>query len=302
MPELEAALLDVTSWVKLGQEWDGKSDHFWLSDPESGWPWLWKPAQGRRFDRQEHLAELVVSRLAAAMSVPCAEIRLAERIGVVGCLSRDVKERDVTLEPGEWLLNAFDSDFNARLREPDLHSVPMLVQVLTGVGPPPTWTGPNQFSGLDVMAGYLCLDALVLNRDRHAANWAVLRPKHGRGKASLAPLYDNASALGFALSDTNKRKKLESRGVAAYVSREDWARSFARHNGQTDSLVRVAAAAAAACSREVREYWKRQVRLADRDLLLEAADVPGLSAVSRTFAVELVLAQRDRILEAVSHV
>jgi hypothetical protein len=47
------------------------------------------------------------------------------------------------------------------------------------------------------MAGYLLLDALILNTDRHHENWAVIRLMHHDGRVSheVAPTFDHASAL-----------------------------------------------------------------------------------------------------------
>jgi hypothetical protein len=76
----------------------------------------------------------------------------------------------------------------------------------------------------DQMAGYLVLDALICNVDRHHENWGILRkstPEGRRGR--LAPSYDHASSLGRELRDTdsrnNRERYLRELGVAKYIER-----------------------------------------------------------------------------------
>ncbi len=54
----------------------------------------------------------------------------------------------------------------------------------------------------------LVLDALIGNTDRHEENWGVVEPQEAR---RLSPSFDHASSLGFLLSDSQKRQRLESR-------------------------------------------------------------------------------------------
>lgn len=49
------------------------------------------------------------------------------------------------------------------------------MQVLGDVAPPPRTSG---FTAFGVFAGYLVLDALVGNTDRHPGNWALLESGH----------------------------------------------------------------------------------------------------------------------------
>ena len=56
-------------------------------------------------------------------------------------------------------------------------------------------------SASDLFAGYLMLDALIGNTDRHHENWAIIQA--GR-QYCLAPTFDHASCLGFNLSDAER--------------------------------------------------------------------------------------------------
>lgn len=48
-------------------------------------------------------------------------------------------------------------------------------------------------------AGYLVVDAVAGNTDRHQENWAVI--ESSTGDRRLAPSFDHASSLGFLLAD-----------------------------------------------------------------------------------------------------
>ena len=65
-------------------------------------------------------------------------------------------------------------------------------------------TAPEQF------VGYLMLDALVGNTDRHHENWAVVVAQNTRD-AELAPLYDTASCLGRERADDDRLRRLSGK-------------------------------------------------------------------------------------------
>jgi hypothetical protein len=58
------------------------------------------------------------------------------------------------------------------------------------------------------LAGYLLLDALVANTDRHHENWSVLQH---HGSSYLVPCYDLRTCLGFQLTDAQRRERPETK-------------------------------------------------------------------------------------------
>jgi hypothetical protein len=76
--------------------------------------------------------------------------------------------------------------------------------------PPNGWTASGQLKeAADVFLGYLMLDAVVGNTDRHHENWGWV---HYPGKAiELAPTFDHASCLGRELTDDRRRITLEGK-------------------------------------------------------------------------------------------
>lgn len=289
---------DVTDWAPSGLEQRGATEHLWLTDPRDGELWLWKPATGRRLERREHWAEKVASEVALLLELPCARIELAVRKGAVGCLSRNVLESGREIYPGAYLLADLDPSFDPRVKGHPAYTVENVAEVLRPVEAPPTLL-PKGWSAFDLFTGYLVFDALVLNRDRHAANWAVLRRRDGSEPDRLCPLYDNASSLGMAQATTTMARRLGSRGVDAYVAREGAARPFARPQGVPPTLFDVAAQALALCSPAAKTHWLASVRsLQESDVLALVERVPGMSEVVRRFTVEVVASARGRIVHA----
>lgn len=289
---------DVTDWAASGLEQRGATEHLWLTDPRDGEPWLWKPATGRRLERREHWAEKVASEVALLLELPCARIELAVRKEAAGCLSRNVLESGRELYPGAYLLADLDPSFDPRVKGHPAYTVENVAQVLRSVQAPPTVL-PKGSSGFDLFTGYLVFDALVLNRDRHAANWAVLRRRDGSEPDRLCPLYDNASSLGMAQAASTMARRLASRGVDAYVAREGAARPFARPQGVPPTLFDVAGQALALCSPAAKAHWLAKVQsLQESDVRTLVAGVPGMSEVVRTFTVRVVASARERIVHA----
>lgn len=156
---------------------------------------------------------MFTSRLAAAIHLPAAECRFAILDGEPGLISRNVTPQGFNLNTGTTYLPEVegyhrrpsagsDSD-GGRMRLDEGYTLDSMEQVLEHVEAPP---GASDLSWFAVFAGYLVLDALVGNGDRHPGNWAILE-RQSDGARFLAPTYDHGSALGAGLTDDNRRDK-----------------------------------------------------------------------------------------------
>ena len=80
---------------------------------------------------------------------------------------------------------------------------------------------PDGASGDFAFCGYLVLDALVGNTDRHHENWGVIGRDQPIGKnliLRLPPSYDHASSLGRELQDDKRLEKLKRpNAISSYV-------------------------------------------------------------------------------------
>ena len=134
----------------------------------------------------------------------------------------------------------------------------------------------------DWFAGYLVLDALIGNTDRHQDNWATIRSPAGE---RLSPSFDHASCLGFQVSDEERRDRLAGRGnrtVATYAS--------AAHTKFEAGPSTFAAAIAALrlVGSTARRHWVAAVE-SGPDLPTLIADLPEerMSGIAKEFASAL---------------
>jgi hypothetical protein len=152
-------------------------------------------------------------------------------------------------------------------------------------------------SAFEVFAGYLVLDALVANQDRHVQNWAVLRPLPGAGRIALAPSFDHGSSLAFNLTDHRRALLLDRDGVAAFCARARAQRFDAGGDGRL-TLVTLAAKALDRCSEAARERWLEALgRLTDEQLTGAVTTVPELSDPVRSLTSAMLITNRRRLLD-----
>jgi hypothetical protein len=160
---------------------------------------------------------------------------------------------------------------------------------------------------LDVFTGYLLLDALIGNTDRHHENWAVVQ-KYGVEPLQpglyphLAPTYDHASCLGRNEPDAKREERLRTRdkgnSVEAYAERcasALYLHADDRKPLRTIDAFRHAALAAPAAA----EAWLARLRgVSDDEIvgLIAAVPTERCSKLAREFAARIVLHNRARLL------
>lgn len=208
--------IDVSDWGISTRETVGSDAGEWLLDP-SGRRWLHKRVRSHATHVDgEDWAEVATTNVADRLNVPAARTRLSSRRGVNGSISLQVNNPEThDFIEGTLLLldvlevdvhNSHESDGSTFVRIG--HSLENIRAALNDVRPPSDFVGPADFSAFDVFAGYICLDALVANRDRHEQNWAVLEPRLTGGNLELAPSYDHGSALGYNLTPERRQRLL----------------------------------------------------------------------------------------------
>lgn len=292
--------VDVSDWSVIDEEPEGQDpDKLWVAatpTAERHEQWLWKPRRttGDGRDAQiNDVAEVVTSRIAARLGLPAAECRFAHRGGVSGLISRNVAPDGYDLNTGATYLMAapgysrrepvVDEQGRPRglLRRDRGYTLDAVEHVLRGLEGPP---GLSALSALKVFSGYLVLDALVANTDRHPGNWALLTSPDGR--RSLAPTFDHGSALGSGLTDTNRSRQ----NVEAWCAK-GLAKSF-EPKGKT--LLQLANEAMA---RWDGELWREKVTSLTTNGHLGILKAPPgrLSVVASRFISGIVEVNRGRL-------
>jgi hypothetical protein len=185
---------DVLAPEEMGSKRKG-----WVQVPNDSERWLFKYARISNGQvTGEHWAEKVAAEVAALLVIPHARVELATLEGAPGCISRRFPE---LAQPGAELIHGNDLltgavlgyDRTKQFRQSD-HTVENILAAISNVFPDPH----EQAAAFRQMAGYLILDAIILNTDRHHENWALIRMMHQDGRVSheMAPTFDHASCLG----------------------------------------------------------------------------------------------------------
>ncbi|MBI3915618.1 MAG: HipA domain-containing protein [Betaproteobacteria bacterium] len=203
-------ILSVQPADVIGDEALGSKTKFWFRrDAEQ---WLFKET---RENTGEDWAEKIAAEVAHLIGISAAKVELAEFEGRRGCAllsfaSRD--KNDVLIHGNEILAGmVLGYDRNKRFRQAD-HTLENIESAIRKLFP------LEEISDqvLTTLAGYLVLDALIGNTDRHHENWAILL-LGDRPTLSVAPSFDHASSLGRELQDIRREKLMRSGGVERYV-------------------------------------------------------------------------------------
>ena len=183
------------------------------------------------------------------------------------------------------------------------HTVERVLRTIEDKNPglPIGWDARPQVShSVELFAGYLLLDALVGNTDRHHENWGVIRTQDGR--LHLAPTFDHASSLGCHESDDNKVKRLHTRDanftVEAFASRS---RSALYLSGQDSRplLTREAFLAFAHRYASAGKHWIEALRAVDDaqlGILVDEVPPQRITSVSADFAKRILLANKGALI------
>lgn len=311
---------DVTAWAEQEDEQLGSKSKAWLAAPD-GRRWLFKHP---RPNTGEHWAELVAADIAEALGIPHAYVRLARRGPSLGTISRDFTDRqikDCTLLHGNQLLASAIVGYEPDAPKPPHHTVDAILDYVAHPGiDRPSGMVPldGVSSAADAFVGYLMLDAVIGNTDRHHENWGLLQvtwqdqvagsqatlaganvaQAFHRQAMELAPTYDHASSLGRDLTDEARQQRLSGRDprmtVEHYCARGRTPLYGAHYDSRTDTwseskqiTFREAFLRARELSPKVAAAWLRHLAsLPAGDLLALVDRVPNFvaSEPQRAFA------------------
>ncbi len=284
--------------ARFGDEAMGTKKKFWCHD-ERERRWLFKFS---RPDTGEHWSEKIAAEVGAALGVPCANVELAECGGLPGSLTESFVSKDsASLVHGNELLQEVDASYPTyQFRGVSKHTVDAVLGLLAKIEAPES-SEPRFASAADVFLGYLLLDAVVINCDRHHENWGVLQLAGGVRR--LAPSYDHASSLGRELVDTQRQTRLTTRdagySVEAYVNRSR-SRLYAK-DADTRALHPVDAFFLAVEQRpQAGALWLARLEALGEDEVEKiTARVPAsaISEPGRTFAREVLRLGRRMLLD-----
>lgn len=258
----------------------------------------------KRGRANEDWSEKVATEIAHALGLPAAEVHLASLEGSPGIVSPSFLEPgDQLFHGNELLLQVRPGYRSGRRYHVAEHTVEAVFEALVAVRarPHPAYPAPwPSFDAADQFVGYLLLDALVANTDRHHENWGVVQRGADR---FLAPTYDHASSLGRNEPSARIARRLD--GPDPRVTVETFVKkgrsAFYDPDADRRPLGTLEAFGRAARRRpEAAEYWARRLKLLDGAALapiLSRVPVERISDLSRRFAARILDCNRTRILE-----
>lgn len=282
----------------------GSKEKFWADSPQTKERLLFKLS---RANTGEHWSEKVAAEVAALLAIPHAEVDMGLWQNRHVSITTSYLGKGESLVHGNELLFQKDQGYpkdDSACRTPE-HTLGAIRDCLNHhkVALPDGLEG----SGLDpfgAFLGYLLLDALICNTDRHHENWAAVAKRHGSKRTlKLAPSYDHASSLGRELSDDRRTQRLTTKDVRgdlqAYCNR---AKSAIFLDDKTSSPLSCLEAYREACELDQRaaEYWRDKLfPIEPTDLvdILRRMPPPSMSNPARKFA-HGVLDNRLRVLKS----
>lgn len=278
----------------------GTKQKFWYFDSDRG-PCLYKlgrPGTG------EDWAEKVASEVADLLTLPHATYDLATWRGRHGVITPTFRPNEGRLVFGnELLVRAPVAEIEQErgyLRQH--HTIPRVFRFLSApfLQTPLGWTGnTGNLTAAEVFVGYLMLDALIGNQDRHDENWGIVAMP---GSLSLQPTFDHASSLGRNETDERRLSRLNSndalRTVAHYCVRaRSWLYAKAGEGQRLTTLEAFLAAAQLHAAAAV--HWLTRLEALDMHAVHQLLnDVPHdwISMPARRFAAEMIRVNRERLL------
>ncbi len=207
-------IIEVESDWTTDKEDLGSKTKFWYTKPNETVDWLFKYP---RENTGEHWAEKIASELSARLNIEHAKVELAQCEGERGSVSESFTNADHELVHGNQLLERFVREYHPEKKfgQSD-HTLDNIWRVMEGVflDPKDVVQAKIQFSG------YVILDALVVNTDRHHENWGLLRKRENHSwRRFIAPSFDHASSLGRELLDHRRERLLLENGIGNYAEK-----------------------------------------------------------------------------------
>lgn len=310
MPEAAISRVDIGLWEIVRVESRGASAKIWVREPggSSSKPetdWLFKPVTTHTNGVRQmgDWTEAIGSALARSLGIPAAVSQMALRGAEEGVLVRNVNRPGYDMVTGRLaMLDEIEVELRDSARDKTAsvgHSVDNIFRTLERYGPPPGYDLWADCTAVDVMVGYLVLDGLIGNGDRHEQNWSVLRSRLGDESTAdaLSATYDLEASLGFQLSDGQRTERLrDRRGMEAFAEK-GLARRF--HGDRSTTLVDLASRAYSGCSDTGKlriQQLINDISTADFDAIAER--VGGMSEATSTFALKVLDINRRRISDA----
>lgn len=312
MKMTEYKIFDISNVEQIDFEQMGTKSKFWYKDG-AGELFLFKATLstdnlGNEIQRPgEDWAEKIACEIAKLLNIPSADYELAVYNNQQGVITKNFVANEENMQYGNSLLSAMCDVLNViPLNSNHTHRLPEIAFCLGHYikNKPKDWNSlPKIKTAQDVFSGYLMLDVLISNQDRHNENWGMISSKNNH--PFLAPSFDHAASLGRNESDEKRELKLTSKdkgqSLASYVSR-------AKSQILTEDLKKIKTIDAfvkfsGAFAIEAAISWLEKLSLINNIEFRNIIDrVPEsiMTNISKDFAFEILVENKKRLLDSLT--
>lgn len=280
----------------------GTKSKFWYHDEVTDQPMLFKEG---RAGTGENWSEKACCEICKLLGLPHANYELATYKDKDGVVTNNFVPKDGRLIHGNELLAGIVDGYDGFKRHKNRqHTIRRVMAVIgyKNIGMPLNWIAPSPLiSSSEILVGYLMLDALVSNQDRHHENWGLVVTNNG---IHFAPSFDHASSLGRNESDENRIERLNTndsyRSVSTYVARAKSA--FYSTQGSTKTLGTLdAVLESVKLAPKAGQYWLnrlKKISQTDYEMIFESIPAKLISQPAADFALKMLELNTIRLLDA----
>lgn len=252
----------------------------------------------------ENWAEKICCELSALIGIPHAHYDFAVWKDHKGVVTPKFVPQDGRLVLGNELLAKMIKGYPDTVRyKARQHTVNIVMTIMKwpAIGLPLDYEAPDRITrASDIFVGYLLLDALVANQDRHHENWGLIISK-GR-QITLAPSFDHAASLGRNELDEVRIRRLGTKdkgdSIESYVKRANSA-FYSTLKGQKPLPTLAAFQEAAKLAPKAATYWLeclQRTTLGDYETIFQRVPRSEITQPASQFALKLLEINRDRLL------
>ena len=300
-------IMNISNINKDSIEYLGTKDKFWYI--HNGENFLFKSIQVLGRNNKLHLrpgedcAEKIACEIAKLLYIPHVHYELADYSGLRGVVSKNFisKDKGESLISGNELLEKIS--FNGDDKEVVHQQLPRVIAVMetmTMRKPLGFNTRSNIKSAGEFFVGYLMLDALISNQDRHNENWGMIQRVNG--KRHLALSFDHGASLGKNITDEEKKERMNSndigRNVSTYTGRaKSW--FYLSNDKSTRLKVMEAFIQFGKIYPNAYKAWiRRLIKIDDKEFNNIINRIPNslMSEISKKFAFEMIKCNKHTII------
>jgi len=297
-------IVDVNSRME-DLEQVGTKEKYWFSYNNK--EWLIKLSREKS---GEHWAEKVAEQICIKLNIPHARYELARWRGEYAVISESmISNGEYRLVLGNEVLLSKDKSYPAvdgkskyvKRRE---HTVYRVAGVLgsMNLNSPPGFVADFEMNAVGVFLGYLMLDALIGNQDRHDENWAIFQSLSPEAADCLAPTFDHASGFACTERDETREKRLRTKdknySVEAF-SKKAKSGLYRNENDTSTMLALDVFKVVASQQKEAAGYWLARLEHITDEFIEEVlGNVPNdiMSDITREFTRRMLIANREALL------